>query len=87
MKIGKWQKSMLSKMSTSKRGVFYSLMNLQGKALQYKSKYEKSLMNAIDYHNSGKVEDSPIKNGYVIQTGKYGPRGGFGYRVVPGLFL
>lgn len=87
MKIGKWQRSMLSKMASSKRGVFYSLMNLHGKALSYKPKYEKSLQNVIKYHNTGRVKDSPIKAGYMIQTGKYGIRGGLGYRVVPALFV
>ncbi len=85
--IGSWQEKMLKKMLHKKKGAFHSLMDLHGKALLYKQRYEWHLENAVRKYNSAIIKNKDIPNDHVIQIGKFGPRGGHGFKVIPRAFL
>ena len=87
-RIGNWQHHMLQRMYKNKQGAFYSLMGLRGKASRYEAVYKRHLLKAIKLHNTGVITSgrrkivSPIPMGYRIDIGKYGPKGGMGFKLV-----
>lgn len=85
--IGSWQEKMLNKMLKQKKGAIHSLMDLHGKAWLYKSRYEWHLENAVRKYNSAVIKNKNISNDYLIKLGKFGPRGGHGFKVIPRAFL
>ena len=87
-RLGKWQYAKLKELNHHKKGIAcYLLMDLSGKAKEYRSKYVQSIHNAVEAHNQNKLKESPIDKDYFIQIGPYGVRGGYGFRLVPRVLL
>jgi hypothetical protein len=59
-----------------------TLLSLTGKAKKYAGKYAFSLKTAIDAHNEGRTINSPLPLGTHVESGAFGPRGGYGHRIV-----
>ena len=60
----------------------HALLNLRGKAKQYALKYRASLQSAIDRCNDRAAPNNPLRDTQRIETGRFGPNGGLGYRLV-----
>lgn len=85
-KLGYWQVKTLSKIN-NKGVACYSIMDLKGKAKEYRSKYVQSIHNAVEAHNKGTATNSPLEKDLYIQIGAFGKKGGYGFRAVPRILL